>query len=137
MTQAGEAPLLQGLDDRRCLRLYLLAAHLLAALGALLSDIEDPWRLLLLAPVLASAGYWWRRERHGGHPLGLGWREQEGWRLDYRQRQVPLSQVRHLVLGQCLLLETRSQEGVALFFLPLGPGMNRLRRLLRRNDAGR
>jgi hypothetical protein len=137
MTQANEAPLQQDLGDRRCLRLYLLAAHLLAALTALLSDIDTYWRLWLLATVLASSGYWWWREQHGVHPLTLGWRELEGWRLDYAQRQVPLTRVRHLIFGHCLLLETQSQEGIALFFLAQRPGMNRLRHLLRRSNPGR
>ncbi len=133
MSRHTQPPLFIDVSDRRCLRLYLALSHLTVLVLVSLT-VQHAWPLFALSlPVLLSGYYWRRRERERDHPRVLKWNEPLGWRFGYADRDEPLQSVRLLVLGSCLLLEAKCEQGGEVLFLRRQPGMNQLRYLLRRS----
>jgi hypothetical protein len=131
MSDHAEVPLQIDLTDRVCHRRYLLLAHLLPGLVAVLA-LSGPQALLSCFLLLLSGVYWWRREGAGQHPRSLHWDAGRGWRVSWSRRQAPVRELpRFLVLGPCLLLQLDRE----LLFLREQRGLNRLRRLLRAASA--
>lgn len=136
MNRHPAPPLFADVSDRSFLRRYLLIAHLTGVAGAAITAAAAHWALGLMPLVALSGLYWWRKERNHPHPHVLKWNQTLGWRLALPGKDLPVKEIRHLVLPFCLLLEIRTERGLELLFLKNRPGMNRLRYRLRRQETG-